>query len=256
MCKIVVAIVSHGHYNYIESNVELKKIAKINDVKVVIKDNIKEVRLESYSGICGFEYVTTSEVLGFGDNNNYIYEFAKSKLSVGNNDWFIILNPDVEISSFEFTKLIEQLKRQPGQFFAPNLFKDRDFITTENSIRKFASYLDLFNPFKLQPINRPYNKSELNDLDVIEWASGAFLCVTFKAFALVGGFDKKYFMYYEDVDLCYRLNQQGVKLKFLKNIKAVHKGEYKNRSIFSKHFRWYLGSLFKFLKVQSRKNGN
>ncbi|MBH0044858.1 glycosyltransferase family 2 protein [Pseudoalteromonas sp. NZS11_1] len=255
MAKIIVGIVSHGHLGYIHSNLALVEIAQLDNVSVVIKDNIKDYRLKLYADEVGYTYITTNDNMGFGENNNFIANFALENLEVSKGDWFIILNPDVEMSLFEFNKLIDQLKLQSGQFFAPNLFKDSEFKTTENSIRKFASYLDLFNPFKLQPINKPYDKNDLTDLDVVEWASGAFLCVTFAAFESVAGFDEKYFMYYEDVDLCYRLNQKGIKLRFLKNVKAVHKGEYKNRSIFSRHFRWYLNSLFKFLKMQSH-NGH
>jgi N-acetylglucosaminyl-diphospho-decaprenol L-rhamnosyltransferase len=252
MCKVIVGIVSHGHFDYISNNEELKNIAKIYNVQVVIKDNIKDNKLKEYSEQNGFKYIVTSEVLGFGDNNNFIYKYAKSELSANDNDWFVILNPDVEITAIEFLNLIVVLISNIGCFFAPNLFKDKNFTNKENSIRYFASYLDLFNPIKLKPINTPYNKDELLDKSEVDWASGAFLCVTFQKFGSVGGFDSKYFMYYEDVDLCYRLNSVGTKLIFLKDIKAIHKGEYKNRSIFSKHFRWYLSSLFKFLRTQSQ----
>ena len=252
MCKIVVAIVSHGHYDYIINNTELAKIAKIKNVKIVIKDNIKDSKLKVYAELNQFEYVVTPEILGFGENNNVVHDYAKRELLVSERDWFIILNPDVEISAVEFSNLISELISNTGDFFAPNLFKDKYFTQYENSIRKFTSYFDLLNPISLKPINKPYNKDILTDKAEVEWASGAFLCVTFESFGFINGFDPKYFMYYEDVDLCYRLSKVGIKLRFLKNIKAVHKGEYKNRSVFSKHFRWYLSSLFKFLKTQSQ----
>jgi len=250
--KVIISIVSHDHFNYISSNSALVKIAQLEYVNVIVKDNIKDDRLKMYADKVGFTYITTNQPMGFGENNNFVANFALESFRTSKDDWFFILNPDVEMSLLEFKKLIEQLKFQSEQFFAPNLFKDSQFKVSENSIRKFASYRDLLNPIKLQPINRPYNKDKLKDLDAVEWASGAFLCITFGAFESVSGFDKKYFMYYEDVDLCYRLNQEGIKLRFLKNIRAVHKGEYKNRSVFSKHFRWYLSSLLKFLNVQSQ----
>jgi N-acetylglucosaminyl-diphospho-decaprenol L-rhamnosyltransferase len=251
--KVIIGIVSHGHFDYIHNNLALVEIAKLDNVSVVIKDNLKsDYKLKCYADEVGFTYITSNETMGFGENNNFIFTFAKKELSAEDNDWLIIFNPDVEISLLEFTKLMEELKSQSGQFFAPNLFKDSDFKTTENSLRKFANYSDLLNPLRLKPINMPYDKDKLADQVTVQWASGAFLCITFGTFESVAGFDKKYFMYYEDVDLCYRLNQKGIKLRFLKNVKAVHKGEYKNRSVFSKHFRWYLSSLFKFLKVQSQ----
>lgn len=252
MQKIIVAVVSHGHFDYIINNFELKRIAKLNNVTIVIKDNCNDTKLRDYCKKSDFVYIETKEALGFGENNNFIYDYATKNLHVKGSDWFIILNPDVEISAVEFSNLITELTLKKGDFFAPNLFKDTDFTQYENSVRKFATYADLLNPIKLKPINKPYNKEILSDRAEIEWASGAFLCITFEKFGSINGFDPKYFMYYEDVDLCYRLNKAGDKLLFLKNIKAVHKGGYRNRSVFSKHFRWYLNSLFKFLKTQSQ----
>ncbi|EGR7968611.1 glycosyltransferase family 2 protein [Vibrio vulnificus] len=250
MQKVIVGIVSHGHYGYISNNEDLTTIAKLANVEVVVKDNIGDDKLREYCNKHNFTYIISQSPLGFGDNNNSIFEYAKTNLNAKDNDWFIIFNPDVEIKEHDFKLLMAELGKGSSDFYAPNLFKDSKFSVPENSIRYFATYKDLFNPFFLKPINRPYNKAELKDLQVVDWASGAFLCIKFSAFAKVGGFDSKYFMYYEDVDLCYRLKQQNEPLRFLKGIKAVHKGEYKNRSVFSKHFRWYLNSLFKFLETQ------
>ncbi|AOT09689.1 glycosyltransferase family 2 protein [Pseudoalteromonas luteoviolacea] len=250
MQKLIVGIVSHGHYDYISNNTELTEIAKLDYVDVVVKDNIGDDRLRDYCDAHNFDYIISSSPLGFGDNNNSIFDYATDQLHAKGDDWFIIFNPDVEITLQDFKLLANELNKGQNQFYAPNLFKDTQYTVPENSIRYFATYKDLFNPFLLKPINRPYKKDELQDQQAVDWASGAFLCIQFSAFEDVGGFDSKYFMYYEDVDLCFRLKQQNQPLKFLKGVKAVHKGEYKNRSVFSKHFRWYLSSLFKFLETQ------
>ncbi|MDO6635792.1 glycosyltransferase family 2 protein [Pseudoalteromonas carrageenovora] len=247
MSNVYIAIVSHGHYDYIEKNKELLKIAELNNVQVIIKDNIKDIKLEKYIKDHNLGYITTDEPLGFGENNNFIFNYSKQKLNAKNEDWFIIFNPDVVITLDEFKKLIVSLTTQDGTFFAPNLFKNDEMIESENSVRYFPKLINLFNPFLMKPINLPYNKNILNEGDIVEWASGAFLCIKYSAFELVNGFNEKYFMYYEDVDLCYRLNKANISLRFLKEVNAVHKGEYKNRSIFSKHFLWYLNSLIRFL---------
>ncbi len=247
MEKFYIAIVSHGHFDFIEKNEELIQIAAIDNVHVIIKDNIKENRLEKYARSNFFEYLTTDKVLGFGQNNNFIFNYARQSLNASENDFFIIFNPDVIISVDEFKNLIVSLRTYKGSFFAPNLYKNDNFVESENSVRYFPKFIDLLNPFFIKPINSPYNKALLSDGAVVEWASGAFLCIKCSAFELIDGFDEKYFMYYEDVDLCYRLNKNNISLIFLKNVKAVHKGEYKNRSIFSKHFLWYINSLVRFL---------
>ncbi|HAS6349116.1 TPA: glycosyltransferase [Vibrio vulnificus] len=256
MQKLIVGIVSHGHYSYISKNKELTTISKLDNVEVVIKDNVGDEKLREYCNEQKFRYIVSEFQLGFGENNNSIFEYAKTNFYAQDNDWFIIFNPDVEIKEHYFKLLMAELKKGNGEFYAPNLFKDSEYSVPENSIRHYATYKDLFNPLFLKPINRPYDKVELKDMQVVDWASGAFLCIKFSAFAKVGGFDSKYFMYYEDVDLCFRLKQQNQPLKFLKGIKAVHRGEYKNRSFFSKHFRWYLNSLFKFLETQRTTSFN
>ncbi|MFT5636897.1 MAG: N-acetylglucosaminyl-diphospho-decaprenol L-rhamnosyltransferase [Cognaticolwellia sp.] len=252
MSKFIIAIISHGHLDYISGNVELQKISNRDDVTVIIKDNLKEKLLEALCKHTGYTYITSPEVLGFGENNNYCFDYAQKNIPTSSADWFLVVNPDVIIECKEFDKLVFELNNNDGDFFTPNLFKNNGYTTPENSIRRFASFINLLNPFLLKPINTPYNKVYLKDKSCIEWASGAFLCIKVDLFTAVNGFNGAYFMYYEDVDLCFRLMQKGVPLRFLKNIKAVHKGEYKNRSIFSKHFRWYLTSLFRFLIFQSR----
>ncbi|KJY84165.1 hypothetical protein TW81_05035 [Vibrio galatheae] len=250
MQKLIVGIVSHGHYDYISSNEELIDIGFIENVEIVVKDNLGDSNLAEYCEINNYTYIASESCLGFGENNNSIFRYALESLDASGSDWFIILNPDVEIKKNDFSTLISELNGALGDFYAPNLFKDVSHSIPENSARLFATYKCLFNPFLGKSINKPYLKERLVDKQTIEWASGAFLCIKFCAFQKVGGFDSKYFMYFEDVDLCYRLREHGIPLRFLKNVKAVHKGEYRNRSIFSKHFRWYLSSLFKFLETQ------
>lgn len=252
MQRLIIGIVSHGHYDYISNNSELLEIAQLNYVDVVVKDNICEERLRKYCHEHNLDYIVSTYPLGFGDNNNSIFDYANKYLHAKSNDWFIILNPDVKISVDFFKLMANELETGKDQFYAPNLFKDMKYKEPENSIRYFINFKDLLNPLILKPINRPYQKHNLQHKQKVDWASGAFLCIKFSAFSEVGGFDSKYFMYYEDVDLCFRLKQKKINLRFLKNIKAVHIGEYKNRNIFSNHFRWYLNSLFKFLRTQKR----
>ncbi|MEI8705621.1 hypothetical protein [Pseudoalteromonas sp. B62] len=123
MSKIIIGIVSHDHYDYISKNEELLKIAELNSVYVVIKDNIKESKLESYVKNHNLEYVTTNKMLGFGENNNFIFNYAKQKLNANNEDWFIIFNPDVFITLDEFKKLIVSLTTQDGTFLPQTFLK-------------------------------------------------------------------------------------------------------------------------------------
>jgi GT2 family glycosyltransferase len=59
---------------------------------------------------------------------------------------------------------------------------------------------------------------------VVPWLKGAALAIRRTAFDAVGGFDESYFMYFEDADLCYRLNAAGWKVHFVPITTVVHIG--------------------------------
>jgi GT2 family glycosyltransferase len=61
------------------------------------------------------------------------------------------------------------------------------------------------------------------------------------------GFDEGYFMYCEDIDICYRAKQLATDILYFQDIKAVHLAQHSNRRVFSKHFFWHLKSIARFL---------
>jgi len=58
---------------------------------------------------------------------------------------------------------------------------------------------------------------------VVDWLSGACLLVRRDAFLAAGGFDERFFMYWEDADLCRRLRGQGHSIRYVPDATAVHK---------------------------------
>ena len=58
----------------------------------------------------------------------------------------------------------------------------------------------------------------------VEWLSGAVLCARRTAFEEVGGFDERFFLYSEDVDLCTRLRRAGYRLRYEPGPIARHAG--------------------------------
>jgi len=58
---------------------------------------------------------------------------------------------------------------------------------------------------------------------VVDWLSGACLLVRRDAFLTAGGFDERFFMYWEDADLCRRLRGRGFTVRYVPDAMAVHK---------------------------------
>ncbi len=61
-----------------------------------------------------------------------------------------------------------------------------------------------------------------DDSRVVDWLSGACMLLRRAAFEQVGGFDQRYFLYWEDADLCRRLRGSGFNVRYVPAAKAVH----------------------------------
>jgi GT2 family glycosyltransferase len=58
---------------------------------------------------------------------------------------------------------------------------------------------------------------------VVDWLSGACMLARRDALAEVGGFDERYFLYWEDADLCRRLRARGYDVRYVPQAEAVHR---------------------------------
>jgi N-acetylglucosaminyl-diphospho-decaprenol L-rhamnosyltransferase len=65
---------------------------------------------------------------------------------------------------------------------------------------------------------------------VVDWISGACMLVRRTAFDEVGGFDPKYFLYWEDADLCRRLRARGYHVRYVPCATAVHRVGHSSRT--------------------------
>jgi len=58
----------------------------------------------------------------------------------------------------------------------------------------------------------------------VDWIPGAFVFIPTLVFRELGGFDERFFMYYEEVDLCRRMQEKGLTIQYWPSLKAVHIG--------------------------------
>jgi GT2 family glycosyltransferase len=90
----------------------------------------------------------------------------------------------------------------------------------------------------------------------VDWVLGSCLAMRREAIEMVGGFDETYFMYYEDIDLCYRVKQLGMKIEYYPLVEWVH--DYRRES--TQNGRWALRrrhfqSAMRFLHKHVRHRG-
>src|SRR5260370_2797 len=91
-----------------------------------------------------------------------------------------------------------------------------DNNSSDDSIQKFKYYI--LNDESLYHLTYK-DMSKPHEVDAI---TGAFFLTKKSVLDKVGLFDEDYFMYAEDIDLCYRIKQAGYKIMYIPQIKLLH----------------------------------
>lgn len=250
--KIYISVISHNHLPIIKKLNCLPELAK--NFNVVIQSNVFEKNIDIYCSQNNIYHIPHgNKCKGFGENNNDVYSFCKKKLKMKENDIFLVLNPDVLIEAKKILLLVEEMKKNKISFATINLFLDKDNLVFDNSIRNFPSLLDFISGFLGLRNKTILEKEKITTIKEIDWAAGSFLAFEASKYELVNGFDKKYFMYCEDIDICMRLKKKNISLYYIPYITGTHFAQHNNKKIFSKHFIWHVKSVFKYLKSKNEK---
>ncbi|EKT56062.1 glycosyl transferase family protein [Providencia burhodogranariea DSM 19968] len=218
---------------------------------VVLKDNKPQRELQEYCAKSGIHYLV-DQPMGFGANNNCVFNWCQKELGMRDEDRFLVLNPDVIIEPSVLAALLLHAELHAYPLVAINLFNDRDFTLYDNGIRRFPTISNFAISFLLQKNNTNYDKSKITQDTEVEWAAGSFLLFTAKYYRELGGFDTRYYMYCEDLDICWRARRKlKVNVVYLPQFKALHLAQMRSRSLFSKHFIWHATSALRFCLKQA-----
>ena len=77
----------------------------------------------------------------------------------------------------------------------------------------------------------PATLQESQSAATVDWVSGSCVLVRREAFNEIGGFDERYFLYWEDADLCRRLRNDGWSIRFRPDARVVHVGARSSRTV-------------------------
>jgi N-acetylglucosaminyl-diphospho-decaprenol L-rhamnosyltransferase len=146
------------------------------------------------------EWLQTGVNLGFG-------KAANRGVAATNAPYVLLINPDTEIDPKAIAEMAAMLNENEGVGVVGPQVLNTDG-SRYPSARSFPNLIDaaghafigLINP------NNPWSRRYLNP-GTIDWVSGTAMLLRRTAFDAVGGFDEDYFMYVEDVDLCWRLRK-------------------------------------------------
>lgn len=227
----------------VNSIVEQKDYVKFIN-KIIIVDNYSsDNSIDILKGIeCPeIELVLNQSNLGFGRACNI-------GANTSDAEFILFLNPDTLLlpSSLEDLnkKLINDYYTKRIGVMGAQLIDEHGSVTTTCS--RFPRFLHFLAKSigltKLYPKSKIFNH-HMTEFDhcselYVNQVMGAFFLVSRKLFHQINGFDERFFVYFEEVDFCYRASQIGYNNFFTPDIKAVHKGCGTTESV--KSFRLYL----------------
>jgi GT2 family glycosyltransferase len=151
---------------------------------------------------------------------------ANQAVTTSAAEYVLLLNGDTVLQPGALLALGNYLDLHPEAAVVGPLLLNPDG-SLQSSCRSFPRPLSLYPFIKHVPIWRSHYLLtwEHNQDRVVPWVNGAALAIRRQAFIWAGGFDESYFMYFEEVDLCYRLQQKGWQIHFTPTAAITHVGQ-------------------------------
>lgn len=243
---IYLSIISHGHAKQIIELGVLQQFAEDSRFSVFVRDNVSESSLEKFCESDDITYVANENPKGYGENNNLNFEMVSSDIK--QEDFFLVINPDVAVNTGTILSLKEKLRKVNSGLGTINLFADLEQNIPDSNVRNFPGFFDFVSSFLFQKNKTIIDKFSLTEESFADWAAGSLLLFSADTYKKLNGFDEKYFMYCEDIDICYRYKKlDGRGVFFAKNLIGEHFAGLRSRSLLSKHFWWHLKSALLYL---------
>ncbi len=191
------------------------KDATHSDVYGIVADNAGEESIRQLAEKMGYHYLTLPNP-GYGAAVNAAIGVVPAGI-----EWIVISNPDVRFSPGSIDQLLSAADDPTIGAVGPRILDDDGVVYPSAraipSLRTGIGHALFSRIWPANPWTRRYHRSGLLEMDEptdAGWLSGSCLLVRRTAFEAIGGFDERYFMYFEDVDLGYRLGKAGFRNRY------------------------------------------
>ena len=237
MVKVTsISIVSHGQANLVKDLLQdIELFCQDISIEVLLTLNIEEslpFTPDNFS--YPIKVLKNNRPLGFGTNHNQAFKHASGS-------YYCVLNPDIRFNTNPFAILITELNNDRIGVVAPLVLSPDHLI--EDSAREFPT------PFTI--LNKALGRHKGSDYIIKEqaiypeWIGGMFMLFPKQIFAQLNGFDERYFLYYEDVNLCARLRLLNYEIMLCPTAKIFHYAQRTSHANL-KYFRWHLSSMTRY----------
>jgi hypothetical protein len=193
--------------------------------------------------------LANAENLGYSRAVNQAIQAARGR-------YILILNPDVEAFPGSIDALAEHLDESPDTGIAGGKLLNPDG-TLQYSCRTFYTFATLLH--RRTPLGGLFPNAKVvrdhlmmdwdhDSVREVDWMLGACMMVRAEAIRDVGLMDERFFMYFEDVDWCYRMKSHGWKVEYVPSaqMRHVHRRDSAKGGLFNVRLLAHLNSMFRF----------
>jgi N-acetylglucosaminyl-diphospho-decaprenol L-rhamnosyltransferase len=223
---VSVLIVNFRSYEELTGCLESLRRHLADDIEVIVVDHQSDPeaadRLERE--FAWVRLIALTDNPGFGSGVNRAAGHASG-------DLFLVLNPDCVVTNDVPRTLAAYMRENPAVAVTGAMVREPDG-SLQASARQFPKFMTGLagrtgfltrwwpdNPWTAANLVQP---APANEPAPVDWVAGSCMMVRREAFDAVGGFDERFFMYWEDADLCFRLRQKGWTTFYVPSATVVH----------------------------------
>ena len=250
--KLSVIILNYNVRYFLEQCLlSVQRAIRDIDAEIIVIDNASSddscTMVKQY--FPSVQLIENKENVGFSKANN-------QGVALAQGEYVCILNPDTAVAEDTFVNCISFSEKQKnlgalgiyyidgtGNFLPES---KRNLPTPTRSLLKILGFTRGKNGYYAKHIPE-------NETGTVEILAGAFLFLKREKYLEVGGFDEDYFMYGEDIDLCYKLMNAGYTNRYFGEEKVLHyKGESTQRD--TVYLDRFYGAMTIFYRKHFSKN--
>ncbi len=164
--------------------------------------------------------IENKDNLGFAGGYNKALQSIDSK-------YFVLINSDIEVTNGWITPVIDHMEQNPDVAACqPKILSFNSKDTFEHA-GAAGGFIDKYGyPFCRGRVFDSVEKDcgQYDSLTDIFWASGACIFIRSEVWKKTGGFDPDFFAHMEEIDLCWRINSFGYKIRYIPQSTVYHLG--------------------------------
>jgi N-acetylglucosaminyl-diphospho-decaprenol L-rhamnosyltransferase len=230
---VCVSVVSHGQGALIDRLLaDLAALAASAVRQVIVTVNLPGDAWLPARGLLPWplEVLHRDTPLGFGANHNRAFAICTQPM-------FAVLNPDLRLPRDPFPPLIDALTRSADCALAVPAQLDGD-----GQRESFARPVP--TPWGVLARRLRPSAQRARGGAAAHWVAGAFMLWRSEVYARLGGFDERYFLYCEDVDICLRLQLARQCFSIVESVPVVHAAQ-RGSGRSGRYLAWHARSLMR-----------